>query len=61
MISQADLEIVHLGATPAPIEEVLPVLRKVKPFRGILEFNALTARVWKSLLAYQYIAVTKGP
>jgi SAM-dependent methyltransferase len=60
MISQADLEIVHLGATPAPIEEVLPVLRKVKPLRGILEFNALTARMWKSLLAYQYIAVTKG-
>ncbi len=60
MISQADLEIVHLGATPVPIEEVLPVLRKVKPLRGILEFNALTARMWKSLLAYQYIAVTKG-
>jgi 2-polyprenyl-3-methyl-5-hydroxy-6-metoxy-1,4-benzoquinol methylase len=60
MISQADLEIVHLGATPAPIEEVLPVLRKVKPLRVILEFNALTARMWKSLLAYQYIAVTKG-
>jgi 2-polyprenyl-3-methyl-5-hydroxy-6-metoxy-1,4-benzoquinol methylase len=61
MISQADLEIVHLGATPAPIEEVLPILRKVKPLRAILEFNAFTARVWKSLLAYQYIAVTKGP
>lgn len=61
MISQANLEVVHLGATPAPIEEVLPVLRNVKPLRVILEFNALTARVWKSLLAYQYIAVTKGP
>jgi 2-polyprenyl-3-methyl-5-hydroxy-6-metoxy-1,4-benzoquinol methylase len=60
MISHADLEIMHLSATPAPIEEVLPVLRKVKPLRAILEFNALTARVWKSLLAYQYIAVTKG-
>ena len=61
MITQANLEIVHLGATPAPIEEVLPVLRKVKPLRAILEFNAFTARAWKSLLAYQYIAVTKGP
>jgi 2-polyprenyl-3-methyl-5-hydroxy-6-metoxy-1,4-benzoquinol methylase len=60
MIAQANLEIVHLGATPAPIEEVLPVLRKVKPLRAILEFNAFTARVWKSLLAYQYIAVTKS-
>lgn len=52
MIKQADLEIVHLGATPAPIEEVL---------RAILEFNALTARVWKSLLGYQFIVVAKGP
>ena len=59
MISQAGLRIVELGATPAPIEEVLPVLRTVKPLRAILEFNAFTARVWKSLLAYQYIAVTK--
>jgi 2-polyprenyl-3-methyl-5-hydroxy-6-metoxy-1,4-benzoquinol methylase len=61
MIKQADLEIVHLGATPAPIEEVLPVFRKVKPLRAILEFNALTARVWKSLLGYQFIVVAKGP
>lgn len=61
MIRQADLEIVHLGATPAPIEEVFPVLRRVKPLRAILEFNALTARVWKSLLGYQFIVVGKGP
>jgi 2-polyprenyl-3-methyl-5-hydroxy-6-metoxy-1,4-benzoquinol methylase len=60
MIAQANLEIVHLGATPAPIEEALPILRKVKPLRAILEFNAFTARAWKSLLAYQYIAVTRG-
>jgi 2-polyprenyl-3-methyl-5-hydroxy-6-metoxy-1,4-benzoquinol methylase len=61
MIAQANLEVVHLGATPAPIEEVLPVFRKAKPLRAILEFNALTARVWKSLLGYQFIVVAKGP
>lgn len=59
MMYQAGLHIVHLGATPAPIEEVLPVLRTVKSLRAILEFNAFTARMWKSLLAYQYIAVTE--
>lgn len=61
MISGAGLYVEHLGATPAPIEEVLPMLRTVKPFRAILEFNAFTARIWKSLLAYQYIVVVKAP
>lgn len=59
MISQANLTMPYLSATPAPIEEFLPVLRHFKPLRVILELNALSARLWKSLLAYQYIAVTK--
>jgi len=44
-IDLADLEIMNLGANPAPIEEALPVFRKVKQLRAILEFNALTACV----------------
>ena len=36
MIAKANLYLTHLGATPAPIEEVLPILRKVKPSRAIL-------------------------
>ena len=59
MISNAGLAITHLGATPAPIEEVLPKLRTVAPLRGVLEFNAWTARTWKSALAYQFIVDTK--
>ena len=59
MITLSDLCVVRLGATPAPIEEVFPVLRKVKPLRLLLEMNALIARTFKGLFAYQYIAVTK--
>ena len=59
MISAAGLQTVHLGATPAPVEEVFPVLRKIAPLRLLLEFNAIIAKLWKSALAYQYIAVAK--
>ena len=59
MITQAGLNIVRLSSSPAPLEEVLPVLRRVKVLRPLLEVNALSARFWKSLLAYQYIVVTQ--
>jgi 2-polyprenyl-3-methyl-5-hydroxy-6-metoxy-1,4-benzoquinol methylase len=61
MVTAAGLHIVHLGATPAPIEEVLPVLRRVRLLRTVLEVNAWTARRWKSGLAYQYILVCTTP
>jgi len=60
MITKAGLEITQIRATPAPIEEVFPALRTVRPLRLLLELNAFTARAWKSALAYQYIAVTKA-
>jgi len=60
MITKAGLCITHMDATPAPIEEVLPVLRTISPLRGLLELNALTAKLWKSALAYQYIVVAKA-
>jgi 2-polyprenyl-3-methyl-5-hydroxy-6-metoxy-1,4-benzoquinol methylase len=59
MITKASLHVTHLGATPAPIEEVLPVLHTISPLRGILELNALSEKLWKSALAYQYIVVVK--
>ena len=59
MIVGAGLDTIYLGATPAPVEEVFPVLRKIAPFRMLLELNALIARTWKSAFAYQYIAVAK--
>jgi 2-polyprenyl-3-methyl-5-hydroxy-6-metoxy-1,4-benzoquinol methylase len=59
MITAAGLQTVHLGATPAPVEEVFPALRKIAPLRLLLELNALIAKSWKSALAYQYIAVAK--
>ena len=59
MISDAGLTVTHFGATPAPIEEVLSKLRTIAPLRAILEFNAWTARTWKSALAYQFIVEAK--
>jgi len=60
MITKADLQITYIGATPAPIEEVVPALRTISPLRGLLEVNALTAKLWKSALAYQFIVVAKA-
>lgn len=59
MIVGAGLDTIYIGATPAPVEEVFPVLRKIAPLRMLLELNALIARTWKSAFAYQYIAVAK--
>jgi 2-polyprenyl-3-methyl-5-hydroxy-6-metoxy-1,4-benzoquinol methylase len=60
MISEAGLDTVHLGATPAPIEAVFHFLHKVKALQIILELNAFTARIWKSALAYQFLVVAKA-
>jgi 2-polyprenyl-3-methyl-5-hydroxy-6-metoxy-1,4-benzoquinol methylase len=59
MIADAELDTIYIGATPAPVEEVLPALRTIAPLRLLLELNALIARTWKSAFAYQYIAVAK--
>jgi 2-polyprenyl-3-methyl-5-hydroxy-6-metoxy-1,4-benzoquinol methylase len=59
MIVGAGLDTIYIGATPAPVEEVFPVFRKIAPLRMLLELNALIARTWKSAFAYQYIAVAK--
>jgi hypothetical protein len=61
MITDAELDTVYIGATPAPIEEVLPALRTISPLRALLEINAITAKMWKSVLAYQFIAVAQVP
>jgi 2-polyprenyl-3-methyl-5-hydroxy-6-metoxy-1,4-benzoquinol methylase len=59
MIMGAGLDPIYIGATPAPVEEVFPALRKIAPLRLLLELNTLIARTWKSAFAYQYIAVAK--
>lgn len=59
MIVGAGLDTIYIGATPAPVEEVLPALRTIALLRVLLELNAFIARTWKSVFAYQYIAVAK--
>lgn len=55
MIREAGLSISTIRVTPAPLEEVIPILRRSPFLRPILELNALLARGWKSGLAYQYV------
>jgi 2-polyprenyl-3-methyl-5-hydroxy-6-metoxy-1,4-benzoquinol methylase len=61
MIVGAGLDTIYIGATPAPVEEVFPALRKIAPLRILLELNATIAKIWKSALAYQFIVVAKVP
>jgi 2-polyprenyl-3-methyl-5-hydroxy-6-metoxy-1,4-benzoquinol methylase len=61
MITDAELDTIYIGATPAPVEEVFPALRKIAPLRILLELNATIAKIWKSALAYQFIVVAKVP
>jgi methionine biosynthesis protein MetW len=57
MITDAELDTIYIGATPAPVEEVLPALRTIAPLRALLELNAITAKIWKSGFGYQFIVV----
>lgn len=55
MVRDAGCSIRMMTVTPAPLEEVFPVLDRSRFLRPILEVNALAARAWKSALAYQFV------
>lgn len=57
MLRECGLEVTQIRATPAPIEEVFPVLRRVPALRIFLEVGALLARLLKPVFAYQFVVV----
>lgn len=61
LVEGCGLTVVRMTATPAPIEEVLPVLLRSRILRPILALGALAARIRPSLLGYQFIIVAERP
>jgi len=55
LCTQTKFEIQSWTVTPAPIEEVLPIMEKSIFLRWILSLSNKAAQVWKSGLAYQFI------
>ena len=57
LITQAGFQIQNMWFTPAPVELVFPRLNLSKEGRALLDVNAMLARSWPSLFAYQFIAL----
>lgn len=55
LCTQSGFMIQSWTVTPAPIEEVLPVMEKSKLLRWILSLSDKAAMIWKTGLAYQFI------
>jgi len=62
LLTRNGLENYLLTVTPAPIEEVFPIVDRFRLMKWISFINFKAAQIWKSGLAYQYIvvAVPKG-
>ena len=59
LVEGCGLSVVRMTATPAPIEEVFPVLLRSRILRPILAIGALAVRVRPSLFGYQFIIVAE--
>ena len=59
LVSSAGLRIVEFTATPAPVEEVFPLLERSRFLRPVLALGAALASARKTLFAYQFIVVAE--
>ena len=55
-IRECGFSIVNFSSTPAPIEKVFPILTS-RRFGWLLTFGSKIARIWPTLLGYQFIVV----
>lgn len=55
MVQEASFRIVEVRPTPAPIQLVFPCTER-EIFMPLHELHFLTVRLWKTLLAYQFVA-----
>ena len=59
LLRDADLEILRLTATPVPLPLVVPVRYHGLLLNTIHGLSAMVARVWKTMFAYQFIAIAR--
>jgi 2-polyprenyl-3-methyl-5-hydroxy-6-metoxy-1,4-benzoquinol methylase len=58
-LQQEGMEIVELVAVPVPLPLVVPRRLQGRIFNVVHRFNAIIAKMWSTLFAYQFIAIAK--
>jgi 2-polyprenyl-3-methyl-5-hydroxy-6-metoxy-1,4-benzoquinol methylase len=58
-LQQEGMEVEKLISAPVPLPLVVPRRLQGKVFNFTHSLNAITARMWSTLFAYQFIAITK--
>lgn len=58
LLQEAGLDILELTATPVPLPLVVPERYHGRVLDAVHAVNAALARAWKSMFAYQFVAVT---
>jgi len=58
-LSAADVTLVEICATPVPLYLIWPVLKKWVWLRMLHHINAAVSSAWKTMFAYQFIAVAQ--
>lgn len=59
LLREAGLEMLELTTTPAPLPLIIPERYHGRVLDAVHAINATLARVWKTLLAYQFVAVAR--
>jgi 2-polyprenyl-3-methyl-5-hydroxy-6-metoxy-1,4-benzoquinol methylase len=59
LLREAGLEILELTATPVPLLLIVPKRYHGRVLDAVHAINAAFARAWKTMLAYQFVAVTR--
>ncbi len=59
LLQQADLETLHLTATPAPVHLVIPEHFHGRTLNAVHAVSAFAAKNWKAMFGYQFVAVTR--
>lgn len=55
-LAQGGMRVEEMVATPVPLSLLLPHEWQGRVFQAVNYMNALSARLWKRLLAYQFVA-----
>jgi len=59
LLRGAGLEILKLDATPVPLPLVVPERYHGRTLDALHRVNAASARAWKTMLGYQFVALTR--